>query len=189
MKCDSCKTVIDAKFSFAIKNNQCPACGQSIMAQDKLAAYLSLRNLFSEVNVKAMSDEDIALLVVTNFELRQKFVETVDSSPEPSTEAVSVSVTEETAQVIQEEPSKEDAAKSSDDEFKKKQQEEAKAIIKKMRDEAYEDALRENWGLANPDGEIFEPGDSSMHETVTRAKQEQQRQNIVTGSRGAFRRG
>jgi hypothetical protein len=72
MQCESCNVVIRPEFTHAIKNNQCPACGQGIMQQAKLASYLSLRSLL-ESNVNDIDAETVASLIVANFELKQLF--------------------------------------------------------------------------------------------------------------------
>ena len=74
MKCSNCKIDIAKKYSFAIKNNQCPACGKHIMQPEKLAAYTRLQELVKN-NFSGVDCEKLANLVVANFELKQLFKE------------------------------------------------------------------------------------------------------------------
>ena len=86
MKCKSCRIVIEKVFSFAIKNNQCPACGKHIMSPEKLATFTSLQELIKG-NFSDVDAEKVANLVVANFELKQLFKESaVETSGETETE-------------------------------------------------------------------------------------------------------
>src|SRR3990167_5787269 len=76
MNCDNCGSDISAEFIFAIKNNQCPACGKHIMAPERLASFVNLRELLAN-NFDNVDAERIASLVVANFELKQRFKEEI----------------------------------------------------------------------------------------------------------------
>src|SRR5690242_8766379 len=84
MKCENCEVNVGQEFAFAIKNNQCPACGKSIMMPEKLASFLSLQNLLRS-NFKELDVEKVASLVVANFNLSQIFKEEL---PKAKTEGI-----------------------------------------------------------------------------------------------------
>jgi hypothetical protein len=146
MKCNSCKIVVEKVFSFAIKNNQCPACGKHIMPPEKLAAYISLQELIKS-NFSDVDAEKVANLVVANFELKQLFKESAveESGGLVETDTVEVSEDEMTDEEY-------------DEIHKLRQVEEARAKLKRMKEEAYEDALRDQYGM----GEIEDEGGGDM---------------------------
>lgn len=194
MKCDNCAINVTSEFTFAIKNNQCPACGKNIMQAERLASYLSLQTLLGK-SLPQTDAENIANLIVANFEVRQMFKEEPKSAEKSvlSEERVEETVTEE----VEEEPTE-----PSDEVFKQQQRKEAKEILKKMkkealgendeqsmRDEALTEALAERLGNAN--GLVLSEEDTPITAAV-RAKmeyeKERQRHNVISGSGGAFRR-
>lgn len=189
MKCNNCKIVIEKVFSFAIKNNQCPACGKHIMPPEKLAAYISLQELiknnFSDVNA-----EKVANLVVANFELKQLFKESAAEESTPT------SIETEIVEVSEDEITDEE----HDEIHKMKQVKEARAKLKRMKEEAYEDALRDQYGMGEiedesvdmPDSDGFF-GDENMEtvEIVNRIKgaqeQEVSKDKMLSGTGGFSR--
>lgn len=128
MNCENCKVRIGAEFIFAIKQNKCPACGENIMAGDKLSSFLSLQTLLKS-NFQDLDVEKISSLIVANFELTQIFK---DSDTQVA--------------IVNNASTKEDENKKADAEFKKKQMEEARRI-KQMRDDALNEAQAESWGM------------------------------------------
>jgi hypothetical protein len=62
MKCENCGAWVDPNFAFAIKNNQCPACGKEIMNREQLASYLSLVELLNTTKVSGSAE--LATLIV-----------------------------------------------------------------------------------------------------------------------------
>lgn len=71
MNCQFCKTHISKEFVYLINNNICGACGKQLMAQDSLAGFLGLKELLKSY----VSDSDkIASLIVSNFDVKQRFV-------------------------------------------------------------------------------------------------------------------
>lgn len=170
MNCESCKVKIGAEFVFALKQNKCPACGESIMEGTKLSSFLSLQTLLRS-NFQDLDIERIASLIVANFELVQIFKDS-DEIKSSQSAAIIKPLT------------KEEEDKKFDEEFKKKQIEEARKI-KQMRDEALEEATADQWGLGNANA-FLEEGD--VREMAHFEKRQQQTENILTGSKGSFRR-
>lgn len=186
MKCNSCKTAIEKVFSFAIKNNQCPACGKHIMQPEKLAAYISLQELIKD-NFSGVDAEKVANLIVANFELKQLFKESVvKMSGKTETKIVEVSEDEITN-------------KDHDEIHKLKQMEGARTKLKKMKEEAYEGALREQYGMNVDDessdapgsdggffGENMEPIEATNRMVQTQ-KQEVSQDKMLSGTGGFSR--
>ena len=169
MKCNNCKVVVDQRFVFAIKSNQCPGCGGQLMKADKLASYISLQQLLKN-NFEDMDVEKVANIVISNFELKQLFKENGSDNIETVTEEVSEEI-------------------AFDDEYKKQQMKEAKKVL---REQTYEAALASQYGLGDDidDNNIF--GDSSsevnvVEEVVKSTAEEIQSEkynNMLSGSGG-----
>lgn len=166
MKCKSCNVKIDSSFSFAIKNNQCPACGDVIMDTARLNTFLSLRALLDS-NFKNIDTEKVANLIVANFELKQLFKEELTSEDK-----------EGITSLEDEDP---------DSEHKETQMAEAKVLLKKMREEALDEAEADHWGLGDANG-LVDAADTSV-EGRMRLEQQQRADNIASGAQGSFRRG
>jgi len=184
MKCENCGVKVDKSFTFAIKKNQCPACGENIMDPETLGSYLTLQTLLKS-SYKGIDIEGIATLIVANFELKQRFKdaavsEDITVTEEEEEEAEDDEETAEEPEIMQD--------TDPDAEFKAKQKKEAKEILKQMRNEVYEEAVRDQWGLGDDENNITIGDDESIAEATGRMRQEQSHRNIVTGSRGAFRR-
>lgn len=196
MKCGNCSVDIGLEFTFAISKNICPACGEQIMSPERLASLVSLKSLLS-TNFRSSDVDKISNLVISNFEIRQLFKEEPKLEEQSPRQEARAELTQETVEEVEEEVQAED----EDTIFKKRQQEEARAILKKMkeealdgedepdvREEAFTEALAERLGNAN--GLMME--DETPIESAVRAKREfemeQQRRNVVSGSKGAFRR-
>jgi len=187
MKCNNCKVAIEKTFSFAIKNNQCPACGRHIMAPEKLAAYISLQELI-KTNFSNVDAEKVANLVVANFELKQLFKESsVDEPTQSATET-------ETVEVSEDEMSDEEY----DEVYKAKQIEDARTKLRRMKEEAYEDALRNQYGMGDIEDEdvpgsegFFEGENMKPIEIADRMKQAQKqvtsKDKMLSGSGGFSR--
>jgi len=162
MKCESCSVPIGAEFAHAIRNNQCPACGKCIMQQAKLASYLSLRALL-ENNFQDTDVEKIATLIVANFELRQMFKEELQKSSEEGTiEVEEVEVEEDEPESIMHDGVK----------YEKPNKKKAKDMLKKMRDEVFNEALEDKSSIDFSDNELLLTTGGATHEQRTNAKQE-----------------
>lgn len=180
MRCENCGVEVNSSFSFAIKNNQCPACGKHIMQQAKLASYISLRTLL-ENNVEGIDHESVASLIVANFDLKQLFKEELKKSDRGGI----MEVTEEKTE--QEPPSQEE--EDPDAEYKARQKTEAKAILQKMRDEALSGALSERYGFEDEGSMPLDFGDGdNVFDMTDEAKREKSRIAIQTGAGGSFSR-
>jgi len=172
MKCENCGASVSAEFTFAIKNNQCPACGGHIMAPERLAAYASLKELlstFEDVDV-----ELVASVVIANFELKQRFKDAPKKVSQNLQEEGTIEVDEEDEGV----------------EYKKAQMKEAKEIsakLKQMRQEALDGAIADEWGL----GEANTLADKdTMHELIQRQRRQNSQDAVVSGmtSKNSFSR-
>lgn len=177
MKCQGCNTAIGQQFTHAIVNNQCPACGKSIMESTKLASYLNLQELLKR-NFSDLDVEKISTLIVANFEIKQLFKEQLtEDSEEGIIEEEDVKIAEEIV----------DPKVAYDEEYKKHQKQESKEILKRMREEALSEATADHWGLGEANGLIGEEG--ITHEATSKIQQMQSADNVVTGARGSFTRG
>lgn len=176
MKCEQCGADVNAEFTFAIKNNQCPACGGHIMAPERLAAYASLKELLSST-FEDIDIERVASVVVANFELKQRFKD--------APKKVSQNLSEEgTIEVVEDED-------DPDAEYKKQQMAEAKKVsakLKELRQEALDGATADEWGL----GEANAMTDKeTMLELVQRERRRQSQEAVISGlgGKGSFTRG
>ena len=175
MKCGNCKVKIGSEFTHAINNNQCPACGKSIMDKSKLTSFLSLRALLDgNIPDKDVDIDKIASLIVANFDIKQIFKDTDTDTPD----------NEESDDVVVEEEEEEDP----DAEYKKRQLKKSKEVLKKMREEALSGALEERYGMGGDSDILIPDGDVNMYEITSREKQESKRDAILSGG-GAFSRG
>lgn len=175
MKCSNCEADIDPKFKFAIKKNQCPICGENIMDAEKLVSFTNLKNLLS-ANFENIEAEKIATLVVAHFNIEQIFNTSGETKETPK---------------VKEPKIKPKSDKDEDAEYKKKQIEEAKKII---REQAYEEALREQYfgGDESEENTIFDIGESDnpvvmANKQKTEYKQKDAFEKMESGM-GAFRR-
>ena len=182
MICENCGVGVSQEYTYAISSNQCPKCGKTIMGSDRLTALLSLQGLLRN-NFKDLDAEKVALLVVSNFELKQLDIQEL---PKESL----VGIKQETTEV------EEDDDKTSDEEHKKRQIAEAKIKLKEMRDIALEndpamrdeilnEAIADQWGLGNANGIMTQ---EDIRVEADREKKRQIQENIVSGASGAFRR-
>lgn len=70
MYCASCETEIPATFSHALRANECPACGSSIMDEESLALMEDLKDSISgEAAVRPETAERLAFMLVTTYEV------------------------------------------------------------------------------------------------------------------------
>lgn len=192
MKCGNCNISIANKFSFAIKNNQCPACGRHIMEPEKLASYNRLQELIKN-NFSGIDVEKLANLVVANFELKQLFKESNVNEDVVEVEDESPNEVE----VVEVEEEKELTDEEYDAAHKSKQIEEAKKL-KRMKEEAYKDALRAQYGMGDIEEEGDVAGSGSIFgedvnpvELADRMKQAQKQndsQRAMSSGSGGFRR-
>ena len=174
MKCESCGVKINTEFTYAVKNNLCPACGNAIMKPDKLLSFLSLKSLLEDqIVVKGVDTNKLALLIVSNFELKQLFKDAPKSNLKKDDEEGIIEVDEE----------------DPDAEYKKAQAMEAKEILKKMRDEALSGATLDRYGVGR-DGDELDPLDDDIdpYELVNKQLQEQRKEMVANGSGGIFSR-
>jgi len=183
MRCEHCNIVIGAEFTHAIKNNQCPACGQPIMQKSKLAAFLSLRTLLDDqITAKGVDVDRLTSVIMANFDVRQIFEKVKDA---PSKVDADRGIIESETEMVEEDDSDPDA------EYKERQKEEAKAILKRMRDEVLEGAVKERYGLGGEDSLILNDGEEvDPFEYAQKMEQEQKRDMILSGAggKGSFSR-
>ena len=166
MKCNNCDINIDSKFYFAIKNNNCPACGKYIMPPEKLASYINLQQLIKD-NFSDINSEKVATLIVANFELKQLFKESSGNSKIASR----VSDDEETIEVSEDEMTDSE----SDELHKANQMATAKAKLKSLREQAYKGALQKQYGMDENSEESFFDADNDINpiEFANRVESEQ----------------
>ncbi len=172
MKCQNCKIEVDHKFEFAIRSNNCPACGKHIMVPEKLTAYTSLLELLS-TNVKNIDADMIASLIVANFDIKQLFKEELQKSSEGGT----IEVEEEETDKEEPESVMHDSVK-----YEKQDKKKAKDMLKKMRDEVFNDALEDKSDVDFSDEELLLSTGGATHEQRVNAKQGNSFQALESGS-------
>lgn len=187
MQCKNCKVNISSEFTFAIKNNNCPACGKAIMAQENLVAFLSLQELL-KLNLKNVDVDKIASLIVANFDVKQRFI--VEASAD---EPESMVVVEDFQTQV------------SDLEQKKLQRLRDEALSEAKFNSALDDALTDGEveedtrvtlkkqasynEILQADEDInFHDADAVLDKVIGK-RQQRSTQNIINGGPGAFRRG
>ncbi len=189
MKCCMCGIEISSSFMYAIKNNVCPCCGKSIMPNDKLASFLSLKTLLEE-NFKSIDVEKVSTLIIANFELKQIFKEDLkDQKKEGITNFASGVAKEDTSQINVEEDAEAVIAEGGIklEPYDKKK---AKDTLQKLRDEALNGAIDDRYGISMEDEVIIAEDPKANAELLKqRQKQLDAQQAIDGGSGGGFRRG
>jgi len=189
MKCESCNVAVHPAFSFAIRNNQCPACGKRIMEQQSLASFLSLQELLKES--KDASPETVASIIIANFDVKQKFttasnknkaneanVDNSDNVAENTQEAEDIEVVEQTELNEDVDDSVMDLSQKQNSPIAEKQR---LTALKRMRSDAYVEALSGN----DVDFDL----DATVPENKISGDQQRSQANIVNGSQGSFVRG
>jgi hypothetical protein len=160
------------------------------MAPERLASYISLQELIKNNNFSDIDAEKIANLVVANFELKQLFKESSTEEPESEPDITET----ETIEISEDEMSDEEY----DEIHKAKQIEEARTKLNKMKDEAYEEALRNQYGMGDVEDEDI-PGSDGFFgdeeikpvEVANRMKQSQKQsisKNKMLSGSGGFSR-
>jgi len=186
MKCSSCGVEVSKDFTFAIKKNQCPACGGVIMPAEQLASFHRLKDLLGEIS--GIDVDEVASLVVANFEIKQLFKTSPQKQPKSNDDA------EGGVEVVEDEELTEEQLKQK---HLSKKLAEAKKL-KKMRKEAYEDALRKQYGMGeiedveyDEDAPTLFENDIDPVEEARMAKRyqsiESSKENMLSGS-GTFTR-
>ena len=167
MKCFSCKVEVNSKFKFALTQNKCPACGDSIFSEQGLADYNFLKTLIEPlVNVNSL--EKIIGVITDNFELTKK--------------AIKVKSNDEQVELI------DDVIVDEDEEYKINQMREARVIgdkLKKLREDAFNDALIDEFGLGNANGALTR---EEVAKIANEQKQQEALSKVVSGGDGVFRR-
>jgi hypothetical protein len=129
MKCINCGIEVSKEFKAALTANKCPGCGKRIIESGNLSAFVPLCELlagFKSMRTEGggLYEDDIealATLIISTFNVAIKGGKT---QPEPEVEG--------------EDP---DAA------YKARQMAEGKKTLKQLRDDAYNDALRGQFGM------------------------------------------
>jgi hypothetical protein len=182
MQCESCRVIINPEFKAAIKNNSCPACGEQIMHEERLAVYLSLRTFFSDALGRREIDvEALTVNLMANFEVKQIFQ--IGSLPKSEKKCIMKNETESSEE---DEPSgpvfDEDGIR-----YEKVDKDKAQEMLRKMRDDALEEALNDR-DIDFTDEEMVMLRDpEARQEQVLQAKQNNARQKMSTGSGGFTR--
>jgi hypothetical protein len=181
MKCESCGIQIDGKFSHAIKNNQCPACGKELMQKAKLASYLSLCALLQE-NCKNVDAEHVATLIVANFEIKQIFQNDLKSPRKECT----IEVAEGEASAEEEDEGPDEVVTEDGIKLSKINKGDAQKMLQQMRDDALNGAMSERYGVENGQEGIFMSENSYEERSI--AEQQSKRDAIISGTSGSFSR-
>lgn len=189
MKCTNCGVEVDKKFAHSVKKNECPACGKSIMSPEKLAAYGSLKELLSSLpNINA---SQVAGLVIANFDIKQLFKTAAHKN--------AVSADDDVVEVTEGDDDEAAANRTFDELHKAEQLAEAKKKLKEMKENAYEDALRDQYGMgSSEDGDVDGDGsdifanlDGGQIKIVNQMKTDQKREtgmeNMLSGQGGFTR--
>lgn len=181
MICKNCDIKISSKFIFAIKNNQCPACGGQLMEKESLAVYLNLSSLIEKHLNEEQNAEALAALILANFEVKQIFNEDLIKnsqggiiSKRTSEKEADSTLTEETEDI--DEPIVHDGIK-----YEKVDKKQARKMLQKLRDEALSGAYND---MDLTDEVEMISDDGKRHEYINRMKQQEKRSIIENGSGG-----
>jgi DNA-directed RNA polymerase subunit RPC12/RpoP len=168
MKCGSCSVEIKPEFSHARKVNVCPSCGNQIMAPERVELFNTLKELVSA----AYADLDLTGPVCLDFgELEVK--------PMPKHEPQAQKQTKQAEEALD---------PDSDESYKRNQMANAKDELKRLREEAYTEAMASQWGMDV--GEEMVSSGTNPGQVLIDQKQQIARDRIVNGSGGknSFRR-
>jgi DNA-directed RNA polymerase subunit RPC12/RpoP len=70
MQCSNCKTEISMMFKHSFLKNECPACGQKLMADDTLKIIEDLKaTILEEVNIKEESADKLSMALITKYNI------------------------------------------------------------------------------------------------------------------------
>jgi hypothetical protein len=188
MLCESCNTSIDARFAYAIKNNQCPACGQPIMSAVKLSSFLSLKELLSKHHPGIDSDA-VSSLIVANFDIKQSFKNDLPNEEKKGIMKQKIPINEEITEVVLEDDESGPIGPVVHDGimYEKVDKDKAKVMLQKMRDEALNDALDGRDDLVD-EAEMLMSGDETLkQEYLLKRKREASLSKIKSGT-GSFSR-
>jgi hypothetical protein len=73
MKCLSCGVEISTKYRFALKKNECPACGKDILKEEDLVLIEELETtILEEINVREESAQILAIELIGKFNISFK---------------------------------------------------------------------------------------------------------------------
>jgi DNA-directed RNA polymerase subunit RPC12/RpoP len=157
MKCGSCSVEIKPEFTYARKSNICPSCGNQIMPPERVELFNKLKELVGP----AFATLDLSGPVCLDFG-------ELDIYPMPAKVKVKQSAVE-----VDEDDDGETRSISSN-----RVSSGGQKSLQDLRKEAYDDAIRDQWGLNEPDA----------GQLLIESKQEQARENMLTGA-GKVRRG
>lgn len=72
MDCNKCKVAVPAEFEYILSKNVCPKCGNKLMPDQTMKAYIDLKKKLHQVEFvmdKTMVCERIAMFLVTNYDI------------------------------------------------------------------------------------------------------------------------
>jgi hypothetical protein len=145
------------------------------MDAEKLVAFTNLKDLLT-ANFEDLNANEVATLIVANFEVKQIF-----QTSKPLREGISKGRTNQPPTTSQPEGQvgatkpmskrKPQTDEEFDEQHKQKQMKDAKSKLKQMREEAYESALKSQFGMESEetDMSIFEADFSEEENPIVRA--------------------
>ena len=183
MICASCGITISKEMKFCISSNRCGACGNKIVNSGSMSSFVALHDLISSFLEETkqgdpINAEELATRIVTTFAVNPK--------------GAKQEIAQTTANLSELAP-----GQLEDEEYKKRQMAAAREALKQ---EAYEDALRGQYGMgeADSDESIFPSGlaDGEIVNPIVQAnalkqkfKREQSLQNMESGAAKVKRSG
>jgi len=70
MNCASCGTQVPASFGYALRKNECPACGKAIMDEESMAIVEELRGfILQTVKVREETADTLAMALVVSYSI------------------------------------------------------------------------------------------------------------------------
>lgn len=73
MKCLNCEVEISTKYRFALRKNECPACGKEILKEEDLVLIEEIETtILEEINVREESAQVLALALIGKFNINFK---------------------------------------------------------------------------------------------------------------------
>jgi hypothetical protein len=173
MKCNSCGIEVSSDFSYAIKINKCPACGQDI-----LSAKDSILNLLGHLfdNEGAVK---IACLIMDNFSFE---ISCVDNNTKLTV------LERKMKNAVKEKENENEGPVVTEDgiRLEKFDKNASKDILQKMRDEVLNNAVEDRYGIGMGDGGIVLADPQGRAEASIAIKQEKARMAVLEGSGGKF---
>jgi hypothetical protein len=188
---------------FCISANKCPCCGKSILQSGNLSAFVPICELLKSYRIQSIGSTGLdgefsGFIPLNNGTFSDLDVESL------ATQIISTfNVRLKSDKAELEQTTQTEVEPGSDDEYKQKQMFDAKARLQQLRDEALNEAIKDQWGLNAPGEEPLDPdigealaqqinpqSNANAGQALLDQRREQARQNMINGAgnKNGFRR-